>query len=575
MSIVKTQENLKELIGDEGNRVVALSGKWGTGKSHLWKILKSDPNIEVAKNSLYASLFGIKDIAQLKLKLAQAALDGKDDGSIKKLMASAMRNGGTIARLFKPASAASVEEIALMTVPKLLKGRFIVIDDIERKHDKLDITEVMGFIDEFTQIYDARFLLILNSDQLNDKKIWETLREKIIDHEVALNTTAEEAFDIAVLSHPSDYAKQIREAVKICDITNIRIIIKIIRVVNKLLEDRIDLTKGVIRRVVPSTVLLGAIYYKGIKDGPDIDYVLSLSSKSSQVPKSQGGEMLSPEDETRQKSWRNLVYSLRIHSTDEYEQLVIEFLKTGLLDADERARILDSYRDQKGGADAQESFKVVFDKFRWHPYLPDKEFLAEVSTLLPYVHFLDVPEISKIYSAINDMPEGKSIASQIEAKWLQHFKPERYNQGKLSSFLQNNLPPAIKQRFVSILSQENDVKNLPSLVEICSKIEQNHSMSDSETAAMQQATASQFEAEIKRLVGDDLRIVVTESAYGVAHMTRFTSIENGLRSFVAACQKICHEGGNSRLAQTITEVFQEHGIQSLLRASDSSLPDSI
>ncbi len=43
----------------------------------------------------------------------------------------------------------------------------------------------------------ARFVLVLNSDQLDKRDVWEKLHEKVIDQELKLQTTPEDAFDIA------------------------------------------------------------------------------------------------------------------------------------------------------------------------------------------------------------------------------------------------------------------------------------------------------------------------------------------------------------------------------------------
>lgn len=91
----------------------------------------------------------------------------------------------------------ALDELALIVTPMMLKGRFIVIDDIERKHEKLSIDEILGFIDDCVQSLECRILLILNSDQLADKKLWETFREKVIDQELRLDISPNEAFDIA------------------------------------------------------------------------------------------------------------------------------------------------------------------------------------------------------------------------------------------------------------------------------------------------------------------------------------------------------------------------------------------
>lgn len=35
MSLKEAREQLLELLGDPDNKVIAISGKWGTGKTHL------------------------------------------------------------------------------------------------------------------------------------------------------------------------------------------------------------------------------------------------------------------------------------------------------------------------------------------------------------------------------------------------------------------------------------------------------------------------------------------------------------------------------------------------------------
>lgn len=44
---------------------------------------------------------------------------------------------------------------------------------------------------------------------------------------------------------------------------------------NRVLENQANLSDVLLNRVVPSTVLLSAIHYKGIEDGPDFDFVLA------------------------------------------------------------------------------------------------------------------------------------------------------------------------------------------------------------------------------------------------------------------------------------------------------------
>lgn len=59
MTLKSTKDHLDLLLADQDNKVIALSGKWGTGKSHLWREVKSASKDEAVKSALYVSLFGL------------------------------------------------------------------------------------------------------------------------------------------------------------------------------------------------------------------------------------------------------------------------------------------------------------------------------------------------------------------------------------------------------------------------------------------------------------------------------------------------------------------------------------
>ena len=205
MSLRTTKKHLVELLGDPGNKVIALSGKWGTGKSHLWRAVKADSTDERVKAALYVSLFGLISMDQVKLKIVQSAIPKADENP--SWWDNAKKGWGAASKVLESfhKGFSALNEIAPLAVPAILKYRVIVLDDIERKHEKLGVDEVLGFIDEFTQQHGARIVLILNSDQLADRRVWDTLREKVIDQDVRLETSPAEAFDIAVGIQPSPY----------------------------------------------------------------------------------------------------------------------------------------------------------------------------------------------------------------------------------------------------------------------------------------------------------------------------------------------------------------------------------
>lgn len=73
MSLQATAGQLAALLHDEEVKVIALSGKWGTGKSHMWRGVREAATSKKVKDAAIVSLFGLSSIEQVKLKLIQSA----------------------------------------------------------------------------------------------------------------------------------------------------------------------------------------------------------------------------------------------------------------------------------------------------------------------------------------------------------------------------------------------------------------------------------------------------------------------------------------------------------------------
>ena len=149
MSLKMAKEHLLTILGDEDYKVIALSGEWGIGKTTLWSELKLEAEDQKVKGALYVSLFGLSSIDQVKGKLLEASMPLPDSEGDK---ISAIKD------VFNASSShfKVLETIArvgtTLIAPKALCNKLIVIDDIERKDEKLGISAILGFIDEYSVI---------------------------------------------------------------------------------------------------------------------------------------------------------------------------------------------------------------------------------------------------------------------------------------------------------------------------------------------------------------------------------------------------------------------------------------
>lgn len=189
MTIERCKQNLLLTLASQDNRVIALTGKWCTGKTHLWQQVRDTSTDDTIKKAASISLFGVSSLADLKSKVAYALLPSLNDDGVAAQVSGALNGLKKVAQGFHRGFNA-LDDLPLVALPTLLKGKLLVIDDIERKQDKLHIDEILGFIDECVQVHKCRVLLVLNDDKLKDKDIWEHFREKVIDQELRLDTSA-------------------------------------------------------------------------------------------------------------------------------------------------------------------------------------------------------------------------------------------------------------------------------------------------------------------------------------------------------------------------------------------------
>jgi len=575
MSMLKAKENLEALLADREVRVLALSGKWGTGKSHMWKGVRdasTDPDVKAA---LSVSLFGVASLAELKLKLVQSAMPLLEK---KGPRADAVRGAVNTAKqavqsVFKLGSA--LDELALLAVPAMVRDKFIVIDDIERKHDKLSIDEVLGFLDDFTQNYGSRILLILNTDQLVDKQVWETFREKVIDEELRLETTSAEAFDIAVQLSPTQFEAKIKPAVEACGLTNIRIVRKIIRTANKILAGHAPLSDDVLSRVIPSLVLLSAIHYKGIEDGPTMAFVLDTDSRVGRLiargERERRGEEANNQDKLHAR-WELLLDRLGIASTDEFEKLVSDYLNAGLVDLSAVDTVISRYRQEQQRTGAQARVREFFQSTIWDPELAPREIVERAQALLDDVPHLDCYTVTSLHEYLSGLEEGVAIAEQMVSLWVDWLRSQAAAPGAdPSHFILDNwtgrpVHPPIVAAFAEARARLEQPRTL---LDVCLYLAQSNGWGASEEAVLRSSTVDDFVQTILSTRGEQLKMFLYKNLDIYANRGTYVNhFGSGPANFLEACKRIRGERAGTRWAGLIENLFRNAKLDADLNTAE-------
>lgn len=163
---------------------ILFDGPWGIGKTYA-----IDKALEEQENVCSISMFGLQNSQQIYHEvLCKFVLKNNKAG---KIAGAATEVLDGISNIWK--SVSSVKEV-LQSIARekelfllLSKGfdslHIIVIDDLERVSDRINIEEVFGIVEELKKCNNVKIILVANIDELqeNNKEIFKKHNEKVID----------------------------------------------------------------------------------------------------------------------------------------------------------------------------------------------------------------------------------------------------------------------------------------------------------------------------------------------------------------------------------------------------------
>ncbi|MEO0515725.1 MAG: P-loop NTPase fold protein [Cyanobacteria bacterium P01_A01_bin.116] len=195
---------------DNQEKVFAIKGGWGVGKTHLVRTLMSS----MKQGYHYASIFGVSTVNELKMQLWSNFVSVNEGGEksrmqrIKSFLNVANKNskdfGNIVEAIPKMEDYGVGFTPALLTltsnvlINKSLQNKLICIDDLERRTESLSLNEILGFIESLAEERNCKVIIIFNEEKIKEDSISsETLkeyREKVIDFEIELAPSVEDNF---------------------------------------------------------------------------------------------------------------------------------------------------------------------------------------------------------------------------------------------------------------------------------------------------------------------------------------------------------------------------------------------
>lgn len=187
---------------------IFINGKWGIGKSFY-----TNKYIENKNNAIYISLFGKDNIEVIQEEIAKELFKKinsklkflKKGKELAKKVSGSISYKGISINSPEIKSKSVIEEYYSILNEK--ENLIIVIDDLERKSSKIAIEDILGIIEQLSLCKKIKIVLIGDESKIkeDDKDIWNSFKEKIIEKEYKISRFSKEAINSLVISKLKGY----------------------------------------------------------------------------------------------------------------------------------------------------------------------------------------------------------------------------------------------------------------------------------------------------------------------------------------------------------------------------------
>ncbi|WP_204141230.1 P-loop NTPase fold protein [Halomicronema sp. CCY15110] len=434
----KIEKTLNSFLRNEATNVLFIRGEWGIGKTYFWESYIREKLDQKKVESLaysYASLFGVSNISQLREKIQSSAKVIDDGGSsIKKIEEFANGQNQVFELLY--GNKARQLESKFAIIPRILSGArwgtlqlgfisefyrqyreslifeyLICIDDFERKQDDLEVSQVMGLINELSIQRRCKFVVILNEEKLENENAsdFKKYREKVADIEVVYSPSTLENI-LKVFSGKELYFEKILEIFKYLGSVNIRIFKRFKWAIEHIQEYTNNCEDAVKVEIAAHLALYSWAFLES-----DQDLSLLFVKQSLNLYGYMIANMHKDKDDSRfteyEKRWLNEVVSNLPISEAKYDDNIINLIQYGyLLDEGEFIKNISEENEKEKKYQYRQRIENVFNMYQYSLRDNQKEIVQASHNLLAIgleiMGFSDFSKIMELLDVLEEVTES-------------------------------------------------------------------------------------------------------------------------------------------------------------------------
>ena len=399
---------LLQFIEREGPQAIALTGRWGRGKTYFWNSLLSElraRKVLAQQPYSYVSAFGISGLDDHS---------GSDSFIVRQYERAkkGWREGAPYAK--HVASYASLGPLESEIAFNSVRGFLVCIDDLERHGDGLSLKDILGFVSMLREQRGCRILVIFNNDALteSDGALFAQMREKVFDYEISFEPTARDCAALVFNSQHSGFPEAIERAVEL-DITNIRVLTRARTIIASILSAAGDLPPALRAQVIHSAILFTWSFNAHDASVPTFEYLKRVSYGS--FVKIKG--ISEPTDE--EAAWNAVLEKYDYQNTDDLDIHIARRIEAGYGDDSVLAQIVENRKAAVQRAEVESAYRGAWDIYH-KGFGDDEQALVEAfrSSVLAGAQWISANNISSTAQVLRAIGRD-DVADVLVDHWVE------------------------------------------------------------------------------------------------------------------------------------------------------------
>ncbi|WP_422106577.1 P-loop NTPase fold protein [Winogradskyella sp.] len=185
---------------EKTNYALLISGRWGSGKTYLWKNILEKKAAKMEFKPVYVSLNGISDVREIESILLSKVMPFADklENEFIKNSLKFLRNGANAIGNILGGGTQLADLTRGIDLNLDLSKLVLCFDDLERC--QLPLKEVLGLINDYTEHKNLKVIICADEAEIK-KKVYNKVKEKVIGRVLKYNADYDEIFDSYVKAH--------------------------------------------------------------------------------------------------------------------------------------------------------------------------------------------------------------------------------------------------------------------------------------------------------------------------------------------------------------------------------------